>query len=101
MEYDADSYEIKVAGSAAFETAMQRLVILNEAAGKSYKEMRVAWNINRKLPDNFPAYILFQETKIPPARRKYLLEFGNRKLLPFEQEQQPQTVGVGQNSERF
>ncbi len=74
MEYDADSYEIKVAGSAAFETAMQRLVILNEAAGKGYKEMRVGWNLNRKLPDNFPAYVLLQEAKIPPGRRRHLLD---------------------------
>ncbi len=70
MEYDADSYEIKLAGSAAFETTAQRLAILNEALGRSYKHMRAAWNINRKLPDNFPTYLVHEELKTPPALRQ-------------------------------
>jgi len=69
MEYDADSYEIKLAGSAVFETTVRRLAILGEALGKAYKEMRTTWNMSRRLPDNFPAYLMRQEGTIPIAIR--------------------------------
>jgi Zn-dependent protease with chaperone function len=65
MEYDADSYQIKIAGSPALESTMQRLAILGAAMGKAYKEMRTGWNLNRKLPDNFPAYLAFHESTLP------------------------------------
>src|SRR5437762_2389010 len=70
MEYDADSYEIKLAGSTVFETTVRRLAILGEALGKAYKEMRVTWNMSRRLPDNFPAYLMRHEGTIPIATRE-------------------------------
>ncbi len=72
MEYNADSYEIKLAGSAAFETTALRLRVLSEASGKAYKDMRVTWKTNRRLPDNFPAYLMQQEEAIPPGRRELI-----------------------------
>ena len=69
MEYDADSYEIKLAGSETFERSVKRLRVLAEALGRSYKEMRVAWNKNHRLPDDFPAYLLQQEAALSPERR--------------------------------
>ena len=69
MEYDADSYEIKVAGSDAFEATAKRLAVLNEALEKSYKEIRSVWNLSRRLPDNLPLYLTHQESKIPPLVR--------------------------------
>jgi hypothetical protein len=66
MEYDADSYEIKVAGSDAFESTARRLATLHKAAEKAYKEMRATWNLNRKLPDNFSAFLTQQVSKLPP-----------------------------------
>src|SRR5438445_9134814 len=69
MEYDADSYEIKVAGSEAFESTARRLAVLNKAAGKAYKEMRATWNLNRRLPDDFSAFLSQQERLMAPAAR--------------------------------
>jgi Zn-dependent protease with chaperone function len=70
MEYDADSYQIKIAGSTALESTMRRLAVLGVALGKAYKEMRTAWNLNRKLPDNLPSYLAFHESKLPPALKQ-------------------------------
>jgi Zn-dependent protease with chaperone function len=67
MEYDADSYEIKVAGSGAAEAATRRMAELGEALDRSYKEMRTGWNVSRRLPEDFPAYVVVQHAKLPPA----------------------------------
>jgi hypothetical protein len=72
MEYDADSYEIKLAGSDVFEQTVRRLAIVGEALGKAYKEMRATWNLSRRLPDNFPAYLMRQEQTIPVATREMI-----------------------------
>jgi Zn-dependent protease with chaperone function len=66
MEYDADSYEIKVAGSSAAEAATRRMAELGEAINRSYKEMRTTWTMSRRLPDDFPAYVVVQHAKLPP-----------------------------------
>ena len=52
MEYDADSYEIKLAGSEAAEATIKRLNILGAALGNSYNDMKTVWITNKKLPDN-------------------------------------------------
>jgi len=70
MEYDADSYEIKVAGSAAFESTARRLATLEAASEKAYKEMRATWNLNRRLPDNFSAFLCHHETRLPAKLRE-------------------------------
>lgn len=70
MEYDADSYEIKLAGSATFEATVRRLAVLGEAIGKAYKEIPMIWNQSHRLPDNFPAHLLQHEAQIPAARRE-------------------------------
>src|ERR1043166_4319370 len=70
MEYAADSCEIKLAGSEPFEQTIKRLATLGEAAGKSYKEMVASWNMNRRLPDNFPAYLVRREMAIPHLQRE-------------------------------
>jgi Zn-dependent protease with chaperone function len=72
MEYDADSYEIKLAGSAAFEATVKRLNVLGEASGQSYKTMRATWNMNRRLPDNFPAFLVRAVSKMPPETREHI-----------------------------
>jgi Zn-dependent protease with chaperone function len=65
MEYDADSYEIKLAGSEAFESTAKRMAVLNAALEKAYKEMGFVWKQSHKLPDNFPAYLCKHEASIP------------------------------------
>ncbi len=72
MEYDADSYEIKLAGSETFESAAKQLHVLGAALGHSYKEMRVGWNLNKRLPENFPGYLMNHLSKLPPATRAKL-----------------------------
>jgi len=67
MEYDADSYSIKVAGSGATEAATRRMAELGEALDRSYKEMRTTWNLSRRLPEDFPAYLVAQHAKLPAA----------------------------------
>jgi Zn-dependent protease with chaperone function len=69
MEYDADSYEIKLAGSETFEASAKRLRVLAEALDRSYKDMRVTWNKRQRLPDDFPAFLLQQEAAMPHERR--------------------------------
>lgn len=72
MEYDADSYEIKLAGSESFESAAKRLHVLGAALQNSYKEIRVGWNMNKRLPDNFPAYLMNHEAALRPAIKTQL-----------------------------
>jgi len=72
MEYDADSYEIKLAGSPTFEQTVKRLNVLGAAASASYKSMRAAWNMNRRLPDNFPAYLSKMEARMAPESRTHI-----------------------------
>ncbi|HKS37595.1 MAG TPA: M48 family metalloprotease [Verrucomicrobiae bacterium] len=72
MEYDADSYEIKLAGSEAFETTTRRMHLFGKALDLAYKNMRVSWNLNRNLPENFPAYLLLTEANLPPGKRQKL-----------------------------
>ena len=43
MEYDADSYEAKVAGSDAFEETASKLRLLNVATQTAYEDVRQSW----------------------------------------------------------
>jgi Zn-dependent protease with chaperone function len=56
MEYDADSYETKIAGSDAFEQTASRLRELNVATQVAYEDVRQSWASNR-LPENLPLLI--------------------------------------------
>ncbi len=69
MEYDADSYEIKLAGSDAFEQTAKRLNVLGAATKQSYQSMRASWNNNRRLPDNFPAFLAKMEGRMSDESR--------------------------------
>jgi Zn-dependent protease with chaperone function len=72
MEYDADSYEIKLAGSATFEDATRRFHVLAKVTDIAYKDMRVGWNTGRTLPDNFPAWLMYHDHRLDPKRRTQL-----------------------------
>jgi len=72
MEYDADSYEIKLAGSEATEATVKRLNVLGEALGRSYKEMRSSWNTGKKLPENFPAFLAHQHGRLSEQVRTHI-----------------------------
>lgn len=72
MEFDADSYEIKLAGSPAFESTSRRMHVLNLVLQQTYKKMRVGWNQSKELPENFPAYLLHTDTELRPEQRTRL-----------------------------
>lgn len=72
MEYDADSYEIKLAGSQTFEDTMRRFHVLSDVTETAYKTMRVGWNNNRMLPDNFPAWLMRHDHELKPEKRTQL-----------------------------
>ena len=56
MELDADSYEVKLIGSAAFEETMKRLHLIKIAALDVTVDLARAWS-KKKLPDNLPVLV--------------------------------------------
>ena len=72
MEFNADSYEIKLAGSEAFESATRRIHVLSRALELTYKKMRVGWNQARELPENLPAYLMHHDTEMSDQERTRL-----------------------------
>jgi Zn-dependent protease with chaperone function len=64
MEYDADSYEIKVVGSATFLETSARMRELNLKAHLGYNDLRDSW-IRRTLPANLPAFLMRQGARVP------------------------------------
>lgn len=64
MEYDADSYEAKVAGSDSFESTAARLQVLNVATQIAYQDVRQSWTCHR-LPENLPLLIDHKAASLP------------------------------------
>jgi hypothetical protein len=64
MEYDADSYEAKLAGSDAFESTASRLRVLNVATQTAYADVRQSWASSR-LPENLPLLIHHKASSLP------------------------------------
>jgi Zn-dependent protease with chaperone function len=64
MEYDADSYEARVAGSDAFESTATRLQVLNVASQVAFEEVRQSWAGNR-LPENLPLLVSHKAISLP------------------------------------
>ena len=64
MEYDADSYEAKLAGSDVFESTASRLRTLNAAAHFAYEDVRQSWAASR-LPENLPLLIEHKALSLP------------------------------------
>ena len=67
MEYDADAYEIKVAGSECFERTMRKLATLDAAWGATQKQLVQSWRQTKTLPDNLPEMIRNSHQKLSPA----------------------------------
>jgi Zn-dependent protease with chaperone function len=64
MEYDADRYEARVAGSETFVQTAEKLVALNAAADAAFSDLSSAWQ-ERRLCDDLPALIRWRETDMP------------------------------------
>lgn len=56
MEYDADYYEIQLAGSEEFIATAQELVRLGTAANVAFHELGELWR-TRQLVDDFPGFV--------------------------------------------
>lgn len=64
MEYDADRYEAKLAGSDAFESTASRLRVLAVATQIAYEDVRQSWTSSR-LPENLPLLIEDKARSLP------------------------------------
>jgi Zn-dependent protease with chaperone function len=65
MEYDADAYEIKVAGSECFEQTMRKLATLDAAWQATQKQLIASWRQSHTLPDNLPEMIRGSHQRLP------------------------------------
>ena len=73
MEFDADGYETKVAGSAAFESVVMKLRELNAGAQLAVAEARQGWASHR-LPEDYPLLVRHKAGTLPEASHKLLTE---------------------------
>ena len=64
MEYDADSYEAKFAGSAAFARTSTRMRELGLGTQLGYADLRESW-LNRTLPSNLPVFLIARSGRLP------------------------------------
>jgi len=65
MEYDADAYEIKVAGSECFERTTRKYALLQAAWEATQKHLAATWKKERTLPDNLPELIRHTHGRLP------------------------------------
>lgn len=71
MEFDADQYEARVAGAAAFEQTTRRLRALNLGQDVALNEVQAAWR-ERRLADDLPALVRRREHEMPGEVRAKL-----------------------------
>ncbi len=84
MEFDADQYEAKVAGSAAFASTVERLQIMNAAVQLAYDDVRHTWASGR-LPKNLLHLIEHQAgALLAEVHQKISLADANEKTRWFE-----------------
>lgn len=68
MEFDADSYEAKIAGSEEFARTATRLRALGAAYGAAIDDAYRTYQ-NKILPDDLPAMVLWREQRMPEEVR--------------------------------
>lgn len=73
MEFDADSYEAKVAGSEAFESTASRLRLLNVATQSAYQDLQQSW-ASKRLPEDLPLLISHKAGSLPAEIRQDLMD---------------------------
>lgn len=69
MEFDADRYEARVAGSNAFAETSAKLPLLGIASQGAYSDLGQAWN-DRRLCDDLPGLIMANVGQIPAKLRQ-------------------------------
>lgn len=90
MEYDADAYAIKVAGSEACEQSTQKFAVLEAALENTYKDLQHLWERKGQLPDNLPALLRTSHQKLPAhVQRKIDDTLGFRRAGLFDTHPSP------------
>lgn len=64
MEFDADRYEARVAGSKSFEQTCEAITNFGVAAQAAFSDVQNSWQ-ERRLPDDLPALIGNRERDMP------------------------------------
>jgi hypothetical protein len=84
MEYDADSYETKLAGSAAFARTSAKLHDLFAGGQWANRKMAESWK-NLRLPENLPGFISLSAGDIPSdLRQKFDESMARKKTRIFD-----------------
>lgn len=84
MEFDADRYEVRVAGVEAFRQTSDRLALLNVAEQNAYADLDIRIR-ERRVPDDLPALIAATESEIPEtATAAFLAEVHAAKTGPLD-----------------
>jgi len=83
MEYDADSYEIKLVGSAAFIETSARMRELNVGTQIGYTDLREGW-VRRTLPSNLPAFLHDRCNRLPENLAKQVRQIPDAKTGLFD-----------------
>ena len=65
MEYHADAFEIRLAGSDAFETTIRKLATLEAAQEVVQKQIQATWNTKKQLPDNLSELLRRAHQNLP------------------------------------
>ncbi|MCX6856262.1 MAG: M48 family metalloprotease, partial [Verrucomicrobia bacterium] len=73
MEFDADSYEAKVAGSTEFAKTAERLQLLGAAHGAAMNDAYQTFQ-TQELPDDLPALVVWRESVISEKARQQVTE---------------------------
>lgn len=76
MEFDADSYEAKIAGSDEFAKTAGRLRVLNASLAAATHDAQSTWQ-HHELPDNLPALVVWRESVMPEDIRCKIDTMGN------------------------
>lgn len=85
MEFNADAYEIRIAGSDAFERTTHKLASLEAVLNGAYKNLRVMWNNSTRLPDNLPEILRRNHETMPDhARERIASTLGLRRTGLFD-----------------
>lgn len=71
MEFDADRYEARLAGSDTFEVTCRRITILSVATNGAHSDLNNFYQEGR-LADNLPRLVMANVEHIPPQARREL-----------------------------
>ena len=74
MEFDADRYEARVAGSKIFETTSANITFFNYAMEVIYQDLYTTWENHQYLVDNLSEAIIDKARRFPNETQEELRE---------------------------